>query len=370
VGGVYNFDGIDDVRSFDFAQNPITAPPPVNFVTRSYHQGTMAWAGYAQGSYDFDEHFRLHAAVRYTNEHKEMTNASVYIPSLGFYLFKGVNESLSLHNHWSGEVGLDYKIDDEKMLYVKMTHGYKSGGMFGGFSASSNNLLPYLEETNTAYELGAKTLWWQELQLNGAAYFYDYGNKQGYINQLNPPPFTGTSVRLGNIGDENLYGVELEALWGPSAVPGFTVSFNPAWYKGEVVSTSATAVSVSGAPISLVGPIDPQWSYTATGRYEHPVFDGMLGSVSLNYYRHGFGNGGSTAITDPVSNAIYHIRDYGQLDGRIALSPEDSKWEVAFEVQNLTDASFDTVVTRDSGGSYMGLYNQPRNWRIQIHYAF
>src|SRR5262249_39019739 len=128
VGAVYNFDAIDDVRSFDFAQNPITAPPPVNFATRSYHQSTMAWAAYAQGSYDFDEQFRLHAAVRYTNEHKQMTNASVFIPSLNFFLFSGVSESISLHNHWSGEVGLDYKIDPDKMVYAKMTHGYKSGG--------------------------------------------------------------------------------------------------------------------------------------------------------------------------------------------------------------------------------------------------
>lgn len=370
AGGIYNFDGIDDVRSFDFSQNPITAPPPVNFATRSYHQSTTAWAAYGQASYDINDQFKLHGAVRYTNEHKQMTDASVYIPAINYYLFQGVSESISLRKHWSGEIGLDYRLDTDKMVYLKMTHGYKSGGAFGGFSASANNLLPYQEETNTAYELGTKTLWWSELQLNGAAYFYDYGNKQGYLNQLNPPPFTGTSVRLGNIGDEHLYGVELDALWAPSEVPGLSLELSPSWYKGAVVSTSASAVSVSGAPISLTGPINPQWSYTAMARYDHPVFENLVGGIQFNYYRHGFGNGGSTAVTDPVSNAIYHISDYGQLDGRLSLSSQDTKWEVDFEIHNLTDAVFDTVVTRDSGGSYMGLYNQPRNFRITLHYAW
>jgi outer membrane receptor protein involved in Fe transport len=69
-----------------------------------------------------------------------------------------------------------------------------------------------------------------------------------------------------------------------------------------------------------------------------------------------------------VTYAIYHIPNYGTLNGRIAIAGDGGKWEVALAGKNLTDAAFWTVATRDSAGSYMHLYNQPRNWRLEFNY--
>ena len=72
------------------------------------------------------------------------------------------------------------------MAYGKFTRGFKSGGFFGGFALSPDELDPYDEEVVYAYEVGFKTTWLeQSLRVNGAVYYYDYQDVQGFTQEFN-----------------------------------------------------------------------------------------------------------------------------------------------------------------------------------------
>lgn len=370
AGISYNADFIQDNRTFSFADNSLAAPPPFNMVERGYHQSTRAWAIYGNAAYNVTDDVRVQGSLRYTDEDKEMNAAYALIPSIGFYLFQDVSQTLKLHTHWVGDAGIDYHPMENAMLYAKATRGYKSGGFFGGISADPGQLAPYKEESIWSYEIGAKTTWMDQLVANVAAFYYDYSDRQGYLNQINPIT-NMTAVLLGNVGDVAMKGAELELTWAPPQVPGLTLGFNPAYLTGKIVDSDATSVTITGIPYSLEGlPVNaPMWSYTTTGSYEHPITDDLTGSVSFDYaWRRSPNPTLGYAANNLVTYAIYHIPSYGTLNGRLAIASQAGKWELALLGKNLTDAAYWTVATRDSAGSYMHLYNQPRNWRLEFSY--
>jgi iron complex outermembrane receptor protein len=372
AGVSYNADFIEDNRTFSFADNTLAAPPPVNLVQRGYHQSTRAWAIYGNAAYKLTDDIRIHGSLRYTDEHKEMNDAYALIPTIGLYLFQNVSETLNLHTHWVGDAGIDYHPLENAMVYAKATRGYKSGGFFGGISSDPGQLAPYKEESIWSYEIGAKTVWWDQLVANVAAFYYDYSDRQGYLNQINPITHM-TAVLLGNVGDVAMKGAELELSWMPPQVPGLTLGFNPAYLSGEIVDSDATSYTITGIKYSLQGlPVNaPMWSYTTSGKYEHPITDDLLGSISFDYaWRRSPNPTLAYAANNLVTYAIYHIPSYGTLNGRLAIASDAGKWELALEGKNLTDAAFWTVATRDSAGSYMHLYNQPRNWRLEFSYRW
>ncbi len=377
AGASYNADFIADQRTFDFAQNVLSAPPPVNFVQRGYHQSTRAWALYGQAAYDVTANVKIHGSLRYTDEQKALRDSYTLIPPINLYLFKNVSQNLSLHAHWTGDAGVDYHPTDTVMLYAKATRGYKSGGFFGGIASDPADTLPYKEETIWSYEVGVKSVWADQLVANLAAFYYDYQGMQGFINILNPITFTPVS-RLGNIGDVAMQGAELELNWTPPSIEGLSLGFAPAYLVGKINNSTATSYTIEGNLYSFAGlPIEaPMWTYTASARYEHPlgasVFgEALTGSVSLDYaWRRTPNPTAAYTANDLPTFAIYHIPSYGTLDGRVAIAGIGDGWELALEGKNLTDENYWTVATRDSAGSYMHLYGLPRNWRLEASYKW
>jgi iron complex outermembrane receptor protein len=373
VGGVYNYDKIDDIRDFFINDNLFVGGSLIQSFFRTYTQKTKAWSGYANAGYDLSGKVRVHGSLRYTDEKKRFYNASLFIRGFGIYQYQNLSQQLDLRNHWTGDLGLDFKPNQDLLLYIKGTKGYKSGGFFGGFPGSGVELLPYPEEVNWAYEAGAKATLPAGLRLNGAIFFYDYKNKQGYINQANPTPPGGTSVRLGSVGDYEQYGAEVELVWQPPAVPGLTLQFSPAYLKGEVKKSSAMPTTITGHPYALEGrPLNfPEWSFFALARYEAPLSDSLVGSVQANYaWRDSPNPSLRNAADDAVTYGIYHIPSYGSLDARIAVGNRAAGWEFSLEAKNLTDKANSTVVTRDSLGSFMEFYQPPRTFRARLRFDF
>lgn len=372
IGAVYNSDRIEDSRVFSLKDNVIAAPPPINSLRRSYLQETEAWAFYVNLGYDMSDTLRVHGSLRYTDETKKISQAELFIPALGFYLFQGASRELTLQDNWTGDFGIDYKPSRDVLLYAKITKGYKSGGFFGGVATDPSGLNPYTEEKNWAYEVGVKAALDGGFRVSGSAFYYDYRDRQGYLNQLNP--LTGfTAVTLGNVGDVELYGAELELVWSPPEIEGLTLMFNPAYVAGEIVDTDATSVTLTGVTYSLEGlPVNtPRWSYFAMVRYERPVSGDIVGSIQLNYaWRRSPNPTTEYTANSLLTYALYHIPDYGSLDARVAFANDTQGWEVALEAKNLTDENHFTVATRDSGGSYMTFYEQPRRFNLRVSYHF
>jgi len=92
-----------------------------------------------------------------------------------------LTDPLSAEQQWneiSPKFGLQYKIDDNAMLYTIYSQGYRGGG-YNENAVSINSLRDYGPETVTNYEVGLKTQWFNDrLRVNVSGFQTKYKDKQ------------------------------------------------------------------------------------------------------------------------------------------------------------------------------------------------
>ncbi len=81
-------------------------------------------------------------------------------------------------NNVSWQAGLNWKFSEDQLVYVNISKGYKAGSFPTVALSTFQQTRPVIQEALLSYELGAKLLLMERsLQLNGAAFYYDYTNK-------------------------------------------------------------------------------------------------------------------------------------------------------------------------------------------------
>lgn len=219
MGATYGVDKLVEDRLFLFRENIYVTEafelPSARdgIVNLAYTQETESWAIYGETGYMFSPQYRVNAALRYTYEHKGYKNGAFTLPELDDAILEGVDKDYALEKNWSGKIGLDWLPRKNAMVYSHISRGFKCGGFFGGFPDEDAQVDPYREEILWAYEVGSK-ITWHKLQLNLAAFVYDYRDKQGYSEFLSPVTET-VVTRLTNIGDARHRGGELDIWWAP-----------------------------------------------------------------------------------------------------------------------------------------------------------
>lgn len=260
---------------------------------------------------------------------------------------------------------------EDALLYAKVTRGFKSGGFYGGFALTPPEVDPYTEETVGCYEAGFKSQWLDRtLRLNGAVFYYDYSDVQGFTQTFSM--VTGTSLtKLGNIGDAEHIGFELDFVWLPAAIEGLTLSGGFSVLDAELDS-SETYVTQDLQVVSFDG-LDrgyaPDFSYFIQGRYERPIASNLLGTVQINYSwrddqleADNFGS--------PVDSALQLMGSYGIMNARVQIGPSDGRWHVAFVGKNLIDEEYLANTTFDNLGSYLNTYGIPFSWALEVNYKW
>lgn len=110
--------------------------------------------------------------------------------------------------------GLDYKLNDDVLVYAKTAKGFRSGGQ-NLRAPNTAAFLPFKPETAYSYEVGFKGQFFDDrVRFNAAAYLTDVKNIQRstLIATAPIPPATvpGTATILGNAGKARFKGVEAE----------------------------------------------------------------------------------------------------------------------------------------------------------------
>ena len=112
----------------------------------------------------------------------------------------------------SGKVGIDFTGIDDTLIYASASKGFKSGGFQGQLTFSPPALGGFEEENLYAYEIGFKSRFLdRRVQLNGAAFLYDFEDLQFY-GPLFDSPF-GPLFGIDNAGNAEVKGAELEQVW-------------------------------------------------------------------------------------------------------------------------------------------------------------
>ena len=372
LGLEYATDDLVEDREFQFGDDLFTLVPTFGGQAGLlfYDQTTESWAAWGQVGWQVTDAVKVNAGVRYTDEQKSYEDGGIAVRAGGveYPFFTGLHDDLQL-GIFSGKAGVDWVVSDEAMVYASISRGFKSGGFFGGFpSGGESSIRPYDEETVNAYEVGVKSQWFENsLRLNVALFHYDYFDAQGYVNEVDDNGFLVT--RLGNIGDADHDGVEVEIQWLPT--DHLSLEANAAWLDAKYTDSDKVITTWLGTEVPFEGmqrSTAPDFSYNLVGRYTVPVGDALKTTLQVDYnWRDDLG----TEDLSVIENTMTSLQDaYGLLGARLSLAATDGAWEVALWGRNLADEEYVTNVTNDNVASWIQLPGQPMSYGIEGTYRW
>ena len=287
-------------------------------------------------------------------------------------------------------VSLQWDVSEDIRLYGSITTGFKAGG----FDARSNVIdsWEFEEEEATAYELGAKTRFWDGRgELNLALYHTDYDDLQ--ISQ-----FDGTlGFNVGNARETEVQGVELDGRLALSE--SFSISYALAYldhefkdfdngncYTGQIDSRDPQSDAGSPPPIGEAAQDgfddDGICSYTGQSGQYTPEYTGNL---LLDYVRQmgAFSFRASLNLSYWDEQNIhqdldpeYVIDSYTRTDLRLAL--EGEHWLFAVYGRNIGDEEIITyagnvplsnsrLIRADTIYAFIA---PPETWTFKVQYRF
>lgn len=311
---------------------------------------TTTYAFFGQGEYDINDNWTLIAGIRWTEDEKRyaavnrLCAPAFFIPCPGNTFFSslilgglvggdGVPSTKLSDGDWSGNIELNWRPNDDMLVYGKVARGYKAGG----FNTSLPGLylaneLTYGSETPLTFEGGFKTsLFGGTTRLNASVFYTDYQDFQTFTQD-------GLSLLVFNV-DAEIVGAEIELITNPW--DGWEFLFGVSLLDAEQQDLAGFD-GIRNRPMPNAADV----SLNGLGRYEWPMFGGnMAVQLDFNY------------VDERSLNAI----DYRALiadsqfiaNARIGYTTDDGHWHAELWVRNLTDelyyhSIFDTSTVHGS----------------------
>ena len=163
-------------------------------------------------------------------------------------------------------VNLRWKINDDAMMYITRSEGYRPGGINRNPFAGD-----YTSDFLTNYELGWKTEWMdRRLQFNGAVFVQKWDNFQIGFQGANG------ITQVANGPSAEVKGTELQVNW--LAADSLLISASTAFYKSKLkddyanFDAAGNVVSIN-APAGTSLPITPKFKGSLVARYKFNVGD-------------------------------------------------------------------------------------------------
>ena len=257
----------------------------------------------------------------------------------------------------SWRAGLNYKPSSESLYYVNATKGFKAGSFPTVPGLFPNQFDPIKQESVLAYELGTKqTLLSHSLQVDAAAFYYDYKDKQliGYITTA-----FGNLPGLVSIPKSRVVGGELNVTWKP--VSSLTLTAGGTYVDSRVTDNFTTNDPLNNQ-IDIQGeafPNTPRWLFMGDIEYDFHLTNGIAAYVGANdSYK-----GSSYAAFGEV--LLYTLHSYSLLDLRAGINT--GNWRVEIWGHNVTDKFYAETVTHvvDTVARVVGM---PATYGITVGY--
>ncbi|WP_375206381.1 TonB-dependent receptor [Hyphococcus sp.] len=340
VGGFYySEEDLGELYQSDFA----ASFGPGFAVSTPYNQDVRTMAAYLHGDYELSPLVSVIAGLRYEDEERKLRDLGTFSVGTGALNFAngttdGTRENRDLNSdNVSGKIGVELTPAEDLLFYAHVSRGVKSGGFTAYNTLNPNALTPFLPEKLNAIEAGFKTSFGDMLQLNGAAFYYDYKDQQVQSAIFD----AGTGAVVGRIvnADSEIYGAELEAVVTPA--PWLTIGQTFGYKTGEftdfmdldIAASTAAGMEVlidrSGEDLGF-----PEISYQGYVEAQAPITDGWSARARFDYaYR--------DTLSLPLLGAAYAVDDYWLANAQIAIGPDDGSWELALWGRNIFDTQYD-----------------------------
>ena len=268
-------------------------------------------------------------------------------------------------NNFSWRAGLDYKPSKDTLFYANVSRGYKAGSFPTLASADFRAYRPVVQESVLSYEAGFKaSLADRKVQFNGAAFFYDYTNKQ--IRGKVVDPIFDVLDTLLNVPKSKVFGAEAELTVRPAT--GLSIAGSVTYLDTKVLTDKGTrfigptaygnsCTTPAGAPAQcdFTGselPFSPKWSYSLNADYRHDLGDsaiifgaglrGQSSSVStLNGRSIQFRNLANDRRAPGIA-LPFVIPSYAVIDARLGYEFSDKRYKVMVWGKNITNKYYVT----------------------------
>jgi iron complex outermembrane receptor protein len=325
---------------------------------RTYKQDMLSFGGYATLSWDFWDAFTLDGGFRFNWEKREIDDYNLFIspdPSLPTQSVLTADEQI-VGSEPTGTLRLTYRPTEESSIYIKYTHGWKSG-TFNATGSRTLGVTPAGQEKIDAFEAGLRGSYFDNrLNLTLSIFHYAYENYQLFTSLSSfqtPPQFV-----ILNASDVELYGSEVEATILPWE--GGLVDIKFAWLEGEFLDFVQTQIqSRTVGVIQLPLPVEvdnsgnrllnaPRYTVSLTLQQAFPI--GRFGAIvarwdgswkDVTYFDATEGNG----LPNPQGVPILPKTTIGQdaywiHNLRLSYLTPDESIEVAGWVRNVEDKSY------------------------------
>jgi iron complex outermembrane recepter protein len=318
---------------------------------------------FAAVDWRFAERWNLRLEGRYANEKKEISRQTdgfgleygqtgcINTPLFPFpFCFNSTIKNPSddeTFNYLAPRATLEWAPGDYQMVYATVAKGIKTGGFN---NAELESQQTYDEEENITFELGSKNIFADgRLRLNGSLYYIDWTDMQG-----SQPPLgsggnilNGSSV-IGNIGDVESYGLELEGTW--QMVDALSLDFGASFNNAEFQDGTDYDAAQRYYYYQCDQPVVTNGDYcgeTGVGGNKVPRNSEQQYMLALNYM-HEFTNGWSLdarldanyqskQYITPLNSAYIPSRTLSNLSVQLRAAEH---WDFSLWVKNLTDEEY------------------------------
>lgn len=349
-----------------------------NEYSRTQNEST-SYALYGQVQWDFAEQWTLLFGGRYSRDEKDYTATAVNCglpeiddpgnPFNGFAPCDGIARdgvgSLAIiaeafevsadvsFNDFSPMASIQYRPQNDVMLFATIATGFKSGGFAGSQGIESAATNPVNPESAINYEIGFKsTLADGRVRLNATGFFLDYKDLQ--IVRFGPVPgSTFGSFLTTNIGSADIFGVEVDLNWAISEQ--FSLSGSYAFLDTEAQGLIINDTDFSGLDLRQA----PENSYNIIADYDMPLNN--MGDLNFN---------ASLTHTDESHNDFATAdqtlsEDKTLLNARISWTTQNGMYMFSVWGKNLTDEDY-VAHSYFIGPGTIGVWGAPRTYGITV----
>jgi len=309
---------------------PVAPMPPVtDNLFQFYNPQTVTEsAAYAEGTIDLTSKLSAVVGARYFHN-----RVSFFSETGGLFGDNIPYTNIERQSGVNPKYGLQYHIDQDRMIYADAAKGYRIGGG-NTFSASgcqsgleaigltAAQAQSFASDSLWSYEGGFKSSWLdRRLTFNAAAFYIDWKNLQQVLG-LGSCGYQATV----NIGSARSEGGEMEFAWKASRELEFALSGG---YTNAVITGDG---GLSGIAASIGSPVQnvPHWTISAAADYDKTLF-GRPAFFHVDYGYIGSSYDDRNAPRTRPSYALVNLRGGIQFD----------KWKLSLFAKNLTDKAAD-----------------------------
>ena len=331
------------------------------------------------------ERINVSAGLRYSKDEKSYTfhrhnpDYSAVQPCTTFWFWEAANpincgvygldglETKYSSDRLDWRTAIAYDYSDDIMIYGQVATGYKAGG---------NNARPFFPsqlfafdpEELTSYEAGFKSTWADQLRLNVAAFYNDYLSIQLPTNVCTwaPPGQQTPCASQNNVGDAEVWGVEMEAEWHPTEAFSLDASYSHLHFKYTKIA-EINGVPASAVQKGMVSPYTPENKWSIGAQYEIQL-PNNLGTLTPRIDA----NWQDDIYADANNRPTDFIPSYALVNARLTWRSVDDNWQISAEGTNLLNKYYYVTLFDlwDANGYVDGQPGRPIEWALSIKRRF